>query len=114
MIFKILDFAVSTMVVKQTNNGLVKKLKIRTNSHASCKLNHAREKLNNIVPVGNEGDLVQQAVGHCSSDQSWGGRLVWHSTKENVQVILEQGKIPRVLIPEGFWEQIKQMSTMDT
>ena len=41
--------AVSTMVVKQTNNGLVKKLKIVTNGHASCKLNHAREKLNNIV-----------------------------------------------------------------
>ena len=102
------------MVVKQTNNGLVKKLKIKTNGHASCKLNHAREKLNNIVPVGNEGDLVQQAVGHCSSDQSLGGGLVWHSTQENVQVILEQGKIPRVLIPEMVWQQVKEAGTMNT
>ena len=58
--------------------------------------------------------MVQQAIGHGSSDQSWGGGLVWHCSQDNVQVILEQGKIPRVLIPEMVWQQVKEAGTMDT
>ena len=49
-----------------------------------------------------------------SSDQPWGVQLVWYCTQENVQVILKQCKIPRVLIPEMARHQIKEEAPMHT
>ena len=43
-----------------------------------------------------------------------GGGLVMDVSQEDVQVVLKQGVIPRILIFEGFWEQVEQMGTMDT
>jgi hypothetical protein len=45
------------------------------------------------------GDLIQQTVGLRSPRQARGGWLVRNSGQENVQVVLKEGKVPRVLIP---------------
>ena len=57
-----------------------------------------------------EGDLVQQAVGTGCPDQAWGGRLVRYHGQEGVQVVLEQLKVPRVLVSQMSWKDIKSLA----
>jgi hypothetical protein len=38
----------------------------------------------------------------------------WKVRQHAIIFNFKQGEIPRVLVPEGFWEQVEQISTMDT
>ena len=63
--------------------------------------------------VWNKGDLVQQTIGLSSPGQPWGGWLIRDPWQENVKMVLEEGKVPRVLISEIYWQQVEDPCTMD-
>ena len=59
-------------------------------------------------------DLVQQTVGSRCSGQASGGGLVTDQSQEQVQMVLEKGKVLGVLISEMFLQEIEEAGTMDT
>ena len=59
-------------------------------------------------------DLFQQTVGHSSPKQARGGWLVRDSGQEDVQVVLKEGKVPRVLVSEVAWQKVEDPCTVDT
>ena len=61
-----------------------------------------------------QGYLVQQTVGCCSPGQATGGGLVWDCGQEDIQVVLEEGEVPRVLISEIEWQQVKDVCPMNS
>ena len=86
----------TTMLLQQWLSG--KQNKVR-NNHENC--HHV--KLTNWAQVWNKGDLVQQTIGLSSPGQPLGGWLIRDPWQENVKMILEEGKVPRVLISEIDW-----------
>ena len=70
-------------------------------------------KLSVKVQVLDHWHLVQQTVGHCSPGQTSGGGLVGDHGQENVQVILEELKVPRVFVSKSFGYKVEEVGTMN-
>ena len=50
--------------------------------------------------------LVQQTVGGCCPGQTSSGGLVGDIGQEDVQVVLEKFKVPRIFISELLWQKV--------